>query len=651
MTQHVSWRSTYLLGVALLLPIGTIVLVCYYFTRMNPFAPEALHNPWAYSILAVAGGLSALMATFLALFSSAVYRARVRFEAEYRKLQRFLNEDVAKERTRLIRNLDLVSAAQQVSMAIKQEVDFERILPVVLEQLEHFTRADSISVFTVDQDGNATARAERRRGVDRFPPNLDPESVESSLVAEAARNGRQVRSLNERTGEFVLAVYFSTPAGDRGVVRIARNVADEPDFTEEIPSFEQAVAQLVRMVSLGLKTASIWDRAIKDEKTGLFNNNHYQDQIKRMVAQAKRSGSPLSLVMMDIDKFKHINDTYGHLAGDAVLEKIAELIKREARESDTPFRYGGEELCILCGGTTEADAALAAERLRSLIATTEFYDERGRLLPISASFGVAEFDSATMESDLVLKEMCDRALYVAKENGRNLVVIAQGGEKFELVERTGEINSEVKYRLGLSGDNSPLEKETVPRKAATEDKAERSQVRAQLGESIDALATGLAEVVGNDSQRAKVVDSAVREATEFLTRNLSARLDRHTGSAAFRIVTDDMDAGEDGSKKKPAKAKPKKKATKARKPAAKRTRKKAETKADGTEEKKPAAKPKRKPAARKTKPKAEAEEAALAADSDRLDYLTDAEGEQLVDGKAPSKRARKVSGESARSAA
>jgi hypothetical protein len=233
-----TWRSTYLLGVALLLPIGTIVLVTYFFVRMKPFAPEIQADPWAFSIIAVAGGLSAIMATLLALFASVTYRARVRFENEYRQLQRFLNDDVAKERTRLMRNLDLVSAAQQVSMAIKQEVNFERILSVVLEQLEHFARSDSIAVFTLDETGRPVARAERRNGVDRFPPVLTRESVECTLVDEAVRLGRQVRVLDEKTGEFVIAVWFSTPDGVRGVVRIARNVADEAEFQDEMPAYE-----------------------------------------------------------------------------------------------------------------------------------------------------------------------------------------------------------------------------------------------------------------------------------------------------------------------------------------------------------------------------------------------------------------------------
>lgn len=645
MTNTATWRSTYLLGVALLLPIGTIVLVSYYFVRMNPFATETPANPWAFSIIALAGGLSALMAAVLALFSSATYRARVRYEGEYRQLQRYLNEDVAKERTRLMRNLDLVSAAQQVSMAIKQEVDFERILRAVLEQLEHFARSDSISVFTLDEQGRPVPRAERRRGVDRFPPNLSPETVDCSLVADAVRNSRTVRNLDERTGEFVLAVYFGTPDGARGVVRIARNVADEPDFSDEMIAYEQAMGQLVRMVSLGLKTASIWDRAIKDEKTGLFNNNHYQDQMKRQVALAQRTRSPLSLIMMDIDKFKHVNDTYGHLAGDVVLEQVAAILKREARESDTPYRYGGEELCIVCCGTTEHDAAIAAERLRQIIACTEFHDDRGRLLPISASFGVAEYDPSYMHTERDLKEACDGALYKAKQEGRNRVVIAQGKDQFTPVERSGDPSREVKRRLGLAGDNSPLSGDAEPEAAQD---AHIASVRTQLGESIDALATGLAEVVGADSARARVVDSVVREATEFLTRNLSARLGglpepeaevQATPAKRRRVErrrnTPDVDPAPEAGTAQAGDAPP----APSRRKAPRRKRKtKAEREAElraAMEAAKDAAKDAEQKAAGATLD-------SESADSDRLDYLTDEEGAELVEGKAPSKRLRKA---------
>ncbi|MCZ7607980.1 MAG: GGDEF domain-containing protein [Planctomycetota bacterium] len=378
----------------------------------------------------------------------------------------------------------------------------------------------------------------------------------------------------------------------------------------------------------------MWDRAIKDEKTGLYNANHYQDQMKRQVAIAQRTGAPLSLIMMDIDKFKHINDTYGHLAGDTVLAEVSAILKREARESDTPYRYGGEELCIVCCGTSEEDAAKAAERMRHKIACTEFHDDRGRLLPISASFGVAEFDPAHMHSEKDLKEACDRALYVAKENGRNLVVVHAGSEQFHKLERSGDANKEVKRRLGLAGDNSPLDGDRDPAPIADEKQA---SARALLGESIDKLATGLAEVVGSDSDRARVVDTVVREAAEFLTRNLSARLGEEPGLKRAAPEPEPAD--------KPKRKRARRKTPPMEQPA----------QAEGA----PAAAPKPK-RRRKSKKEQQAEEAAaalkklqaeedaqLSADSDRLDYLTDDEGEQLARGEAPSKRLRKAARKSA----
>jgi len=616
------WRSSYLLGVALLLPIGTIVLTAYYFFRMGPLAPSrAPFDAWAFSIIAISGGLSGVMAALLALFSFTAWRARLRFENECRNLQRYLNEDVARERYRMQRNLDVFAAAQQISMAIKQEVDFERILGAVLEQIEYFARTEQASVFVAAKNGELEPRALRRHSVTRFPPDLGQGEVETTLVNEALEHGQSLRSIDEASGEYVFAACFSTPDGLRGVVRLSRNIRGDADFREEMPAFEQSVAHLARMLGLGLKQSTMWDRAIKDEKTGLYNANHYADQVKRMAATARRSGIALSLIMLDIDKFKHVNDTYGHLAGDRVLAQVAEILRREARESDTPFRYGGEELCIVCQGSTEHDAALAAERLRSVIAHTEFHDDKGRLLPVSASFGVAEFDTQAMHSEKDLKEAVDTALYHAKEHGRNCVAIAEGEGRFRTLERSGDIESEVKRRLGLAGDNSPLKPagESALQALVSQNPQEDATARAKLGESIDALANGLADVVGADNDRARIVDSVVREAVAQLTQNLSARL--LCGPAIAEAGAPGQASQSLTKKRKPRKAK-----------------------INGPEELGPqpvsaaAAKPKAK---RRTKAEIEAARAAkLKQESDRLDYLTPQEAGELAQGKAPSKRLR-----------
>ena len=629
------WRLTYFLGVALLLPIGTIVLTAYYFFRMGPLARNAVpFDAWAFSIIAFSGGLSGIMAVLLALFSHATWRARLRFENECRNLQRYLNEDVARERYRMQRNLDVFSAAQQISMALKQEVDFERILSLVLEQIEYFARADQAAVFVAGKHG-LEPRALRRHGITLFPPDLRPGDVDDSLVAQAIEHGQSRRSLDEATGDYVIAASFSTPDGLHGVVRLSRNVTGDADFREEMAAFEQSVSHLARMLGLGLKQSTMWDRAIKDEKTGLYNANHYADQIRRMAATARRSDVALSLIMLDIDKFKHVNDTYGHLAGDLVLAQVSEILRREARESDTPFRYGGEELCIVCQGCTIDDAALAAERLRSVIAHTEFHDDKGRLLPVSASFGVSAYDTATMPTEKELKEACDRALYYAKEHGRNCVAVCEGEGQFYAIDRSGDVASEVKRRLGLAGDNSPLNPAADSALQTTVANNESATVRVKLGERIDALANGLAQVVGNDNDRAKIVDSVVREAAAFLTQNLSARLTPQ-GAPDESVLPPAPNRAEGPAPKKKARktkliAAQENSLPAAPDPAIAPAAALAQT-----------AKPKRK---RRTKAEIEAarrtkNDAAKKAESDRLDYLTDDEGAQLAEGKAPSKRLR-----------
>ncbi|MEE9312290.1 MAG: hypothetical protein V3V10_07735, partial [Planctomycetota bacterium] len=175
-----------------------------------------------------------------------------------------------------------------------------------------------------------------------------------------------------------------------------------------------------------------------------------------------------------------------------------------------------------------------------------------------------------------------------------------------------------------------------------------------LGESIDALATGIAEVVGEDSSRAKVVDNVVREATEFLTKNLSARLNNsELSDAPEKKVLKKKPAKKKPTKKKPASKKKAKAMSEAdsepstesiEKPKRKRApRKKKDTVATTSVAETPA--PKRKKATRKSKAELALEQvgdAELSADSDRLDYLTDQEGQQLSEGQAPSKRSRKL---------
>jgi len=162
--------------------------------------------------------------------------------------------------------------------------------------------------------------------------------------------------------------------------------------------------------------------ATTDGLTGLYNHRHFQEKLAEEFKRLSRYPRPLSLLLMDIDFFKKVNDTYGHPAGDTVLKSVAAILKKTVRETDIPARYGGEEFAALLTDTDKEGAGLVAERARKAIMESLFHvDARG--LKITVSIGVASYpaDARTKEA---LIEVADRALYRAKEEGRNRVVLA-----------------------------------------------------------------------------------------------------------------------------------------------------------------------------------------------------------------------------------
>ena len=164
-----------------------------------------------------------------------------------------------------------------------------------------------------------------------------------------------------------------------------------------------------------------------DALTGLDNRRHLNERIDEMFAHAKRLDEPFSLVMADLDKFKSVNDTYGHQAGDEVLKQLAAILREEAREIDRVGRYGGEEFMLLLPGAQIDDAFAFAERVRNRIEGHTFTFPGGTITR-TASFGVASWPHNKIPEAEDLVRASDDALYVAKETGRNRVIRFDGDE-------------------------------------------------------------------------------------------------------------------------------------------------------------------------------------------------------------------------------
>jgi diguanylate cyclase (GGDEF)-like protein len=159
-----------------------------------------------------------------------------------------------------------------------------------------------------------------------------------------------------------------------------------------------------------------------DGLTGLYNRRFWEEQFDLEYKRGKRSDNPSSLIMLDIDHFKQVNDTYGHPAGDEVIRSLADVIKKATRETDLNARYGGEEFVILLTETPEKNVHFVAERIRKLVEES-IVEYEGLTIKYTVSLGMAGFRADYKDSTAWL-DYADKALYKAKESGRNKVVVA-----------------------------------------------------------------------------------------------------------------------------------------------------------------------------------------------------------------------------------
>ncbi len=198
-------------------------------------------------------------------------------------------------------------------------------------------------------------------------------------------------------------------------------------YTDDIRNALQVmINQLGTKLQNAQMVQKLKEMATTDGLTGLPNRRSFQDELARQLAHSNRFNTPTSIILCDVDKFKGVNDTYGHSVGDEVLKVVGRLLKEiVVRDTDMPSRYGGEEFIIICGGTDTNGATQLADRIRREMAQQVFQTEKGELR-CTISMGVCTFpELARTKEDLINR--ADAALYAAKEGGRNQVQVWKKG--------------------------------------------------------------------------------------------------------------------------------------------------------------------------------------------------------------------------------
>ena len=198
-----------------------------------------------------------------------------------------------------------------------------------------------------------------------------------------------------------------------GVINVT-NKKKGKEFTDEDVEMLKAVAD---QAAVAVNKAQLWDMAVTDSLTGLYVRRYFMVKLQEEIHRAERYGKRLTVIMADLDRFKKINDTYGHDAGDRALKTISKFLQKNIRDVDAIARYGGEEFVMLIPDADKEAAYCLAQRLRAELAKVELED----LPPITISLGIATYPSDSTDIEELIKK-ADAAMYEAKQKGRNRVV-------------------------------------------------------------------------------------------------------------------------------------------------------------------------------------------------------------------------------------
>jgi diguanylate cyclase (GGDEF)-like protein len=297
-----------------------------------------------------------------------------------------------------------------MSHAFRIRSDIERAENLKMEHIEEFARTEiteSTSIHSMMINGKMDNICEIHKINKRKENPLFPTSGPlASLNRHESMSARMISFNNENKGTISIFV-------------------DSEESSQSLSTQVTSVRMICKVVSSALHNIEMYEKVEElsnvDGLTGLYNRRYFQQAIERMVMESSRTDTALSIIMLDIDHFKRINDTYGHKAGDDVIRFMSRTLKNNIRKVDVAARYGGEEFVLLLHNTNAKGAVKLAEKIRILVKDASINAD-GSQLNITCSFGVSSFPSIVVSSDQLVKS-ADDALYFSKNNGRNSVTL------------------------------------------------------------------------------------------------------------------------------------------------------------------------------------------------------------------------------------
>lgn len=322
-------------------------------------------------------------------------------------------------------------------------LDLEKITDVCIKQIPNLVGARLASLYILDETSNILHLQRHNHSflinkivsLNQNPPSLMVMAVRSKeliLVGDIDTHKKPIIRKSQRafSGNYKTKNCAIAPLVCQERVVGVLNLADKANgdhFDSEdialIGLFSQLVGASIGNIKLFEK---IQHQATTDGLTGLANHKTFYEILEKELWRSRRYGGQISLIMIDVDNLKKINDTYGHRAGDKVIREISRKIKECIRQIDTAARYGGDEFAVILPNTSLADAVNVAERMVDAVAHSPAIWKRDHI-PLSISVGLGQYDADTNPEDITSGS--DRALYKAKQAGKNTVRILESCKK------------------------------------------------------------------------------------------------------------------------------------------------------------------------------------------------------------------------------
>lgn len=344
----------------------------------------------------------------------------------------FLQNDRLKGDSSLLsRELEIY---EEVNKDLASSIDLNSILDTIMKRAKELTRAETWTVFLVDEgtgelvfertEGKKTKETQKFRlmmgegiagwvakgGMSVLVPDVSQDKRFSQKIDSAFSLKHKIKS--------IMCVPIKSNEKPLGVIEVFNKTTEEPFTREDFNQLIKLIDQSSILIERALLYQKVEELSITDDLTKLFNTRYLNRTIEMEIQRSLRYRTSVSLIFMDIDDFKQINDRHGHLVGSKILAEMGQLLIRNLRTVDVVVRYGGDEFVIVLPHTPPAAAALIAERIRKSVDRNVFLEKEGYTLRITASFGVASYPESARSKEELLR-LADEAMYKVKYHTKN----------------------------------------------------------------------------------------------------------------------------------------------------------------------------------------------------------------------------------------